>query len=189
MHKVKLHAKVNFKVLVTIQSRQDRLGYTNSENKILLNRRGNPLKGLNISIVSHSGKKNTISKKRPAERSSTQIAASKRRQSKLVIVGISSEVTHLSSQATGPQATGPQATKDDGILEAASLSAGLQAPCNIPIFFFYLINKFECYAKIISHNGKITNFQYKTIPLKYFSLYKIPTTMPNMAFKQIYPTV
>jgi hypothetical protein len=61
--------------------------------------------------------------------------------------------------------------------------------CNIPIFFFYLINKFECYAKIISHNGKITNFQYKTIPLKYFSLYKIPTTMPNMAFKQIYPTV
>jgi hypothetical protein len=58
-----------------------------------------------------------------------------------------------------------------------------------PIFFFYLINKFECYAKIISHSGKITNFQYKTIPLKYFSLYKIPTTMPNMAFKQIYPTV
>jgi hypothetical protein len=42
--------------------------------------------------------------------------------------------------------------------------------CNIPIFFFYLINKFECYAKIISHSGKITNFQYKTIPLKYFSL-------------------
>jgi hypothetical protein len=184
MHKVKLHAKVNFKVLVTIQSRQDRLGYTNSENKILLNRRGNPLNGLNISIVSHSGKKNTISKKRPAERSSTQIAASKRRQSKLVIVGISSEVTHLSSQATGPQAT-----KDDGILEAASLSAGLQAPCNIPIFFFYLINKFECYAKIISHNEKITYFQYKTIPLKYFSFYKIPTTMPNMAFKQIYPIV
>jgi hypothetical protein len=61
--------------------------------------------------------------------------------------------------------------------------------CNIPIFFFYLINKFECYAKIISHSGKISNFQYKTIPLKYFSLYKIPTTMPNMAFKQIYPTV
>jgi hypothetical protein len=61
--------------------------------------------------------------------------------------------------------------------------------CNIPIFFFYLINKFECYAKIISHSGKITNFQYKTIPLKYFSLYKIPTTMLNMAFKQIYPTV
>jgi hypothetical protein len=56
--------------------------------------------------------------------------------------------------------------------------------CNIPIFlFFYLVNKFECYAKIISHSGKITNFQYKTIPLKYFSLYKIPTTMPNMAFK------
>jgi hypothetical protein len=54
--------------------------------------------------------------------------------------------------------------------------------CNIPIFFsFYLVNKFECYAKIISHSGKI--------PLKYFSLYKIPTTMPNMAFKRIYPTV
>jgi hypothetical protein len=65
----------------------------------------------------------------------------------------------------------------------------LGLPCNIPIFFFYLINKFECYAKIISHNGKITNFQYKTIPLKYFSLYKIPTTIPNMAFKQIYLTV
>jgi hypothetical protein len=64
-----------------------------------------------------------------------------------------------------------------------------QHTCNIPIFFFYLINKFECYAKIISHSEKITNFQYKTIPLKYFSLYKIPTTMPNMAFKQIYPTV
>jgi hypothetical protein len=54
--------------------------------------------------------------------------------------------------------------------------------CNIPIFlFFYLVNKFECYAKIISHSGKI--------PLKYFYLYKIPTTMPNMAFKRIYPTV
>jgi hypothetical protein len=70
VHKVKLHAKVNFKVLVTSQSRWDRLGYTISENKVLLNRRDNPLKGLkglNILIVSASGKKNTISKKRPAE--------------------------------------------------------------------------------------------------------------------------
>jgi hypothetical protein len=33
--------------------------------------------------------------------------------------------------------------------------------CNIPIFFFYLINKFECYAKIISHSGKIQIFSIK----------------------------
>jgi hypothetical protein len=127
VHKVKLHAKVNFKVLVISQSRRDRLGYTISENKALLNRWDNPLKGLNIPIVFPSGKKNTISKKRPAERSSTRIAASKMRLSKLVTLGIPSEVTPLSSQATGPQATGPQATKEDGILEAASSIAGPQA--------------------------------------------------------------
>jgi hypothetical protein len=126
VHKVKLHAKVNFKVLVTSQSLRDRVGYTISENKVLLNRRGNPLKGLkglNIPIVFPSGKKNTISKKRPAERSSTRIAASKRRLSKLVTLGIPSEVTLLSSQVTGPQAT-----KEDGILGAASSSAGPHAP-------------------------------------------------------------
>jgi hypothetical protein len=126
VHKVKLHAKVNFKVLVTSQSRRDRLSYTISENKVLLNRRGNPLKGLkglNIPIVSPSRKKNTISKKRPVERSSTRIAASKRHLSKLVTLEIPSEVTPLSSQATRPQAT-----KEDGILEAASSSAGPQAP-------------------------------------------------------------
>jgi hypothetical protein len=122
VHKVKLHAKVNFKVLVISQSRRDRLGYTISENKALLNRWDNPLKGLNIPIVFPSGKKNTISKKRPAERSSTRIVASKMRLSKLVTLGIPSEVTPLSSQATGPQAT-----KEDGILEAASSIAGPQA--------------------------------------------------------------
>ena len=111
---------MNFKVLVTSQSLRDRLGYTISENKVLLNRRGNPLKGLkglNIPIVSPSGKKNTISKKRPAERSSTRIAASKRCLSKLVTLGIPSEVTPLSSQAT----------KKDGIPEAAFSSAGPHA--------------------------------------------------------------